>query len=371
MQILHLAYEDPRQPGSGGGAIRTREINRRLAGRHAITAIVAGYPGARERVEWGIHWVPVGSWQRGMINRLAYFALLHREVQRRRADLIVEDFGAPFSTGLAPLTTRTPVVASVQWLFADQMRVKYGLPFDWIEQGGLRAYPDFIAVSAWLASEVRRRRPGAVVEVIPNGIEGAAFDTRPRIPQHLVFIGRLDMAQKGCDLLLEIMVRIRAALGERTPTLKVIGDGPALGIMQEHIRQLGLADNVCFLGRLDGAEKYAVLADAHAVLMPSRFETFGMVAVEAQAAATPVVAFDVGPLAEVAGGGGACLVPPFDLDHFARVTVEIIEHPADFAERRMMGREWARRYDWDTLALQQEAHYSRALTRGSRGKMRR
>lgn len=50
--------------------------------------------------------------------------MLHRELRRRPYDLVVEDFGAPFSVGFAPLTTRRPVIASVQWLFARQMRAK-------------------------------------------------------------------------------------------------------------------------------------------------------------------------------------------------------------------------------------------------------
>lgn len=60
MRILHLAYEDPRQPGSDGGSVRTREINRRLAHDHEITAIVTAFPGARERIEHYIRWIPIG-----------------------------------------------------------------------------------------------------------------------------------------------------------------------------------------------------------------------------------------------------------------------------------------------------------------------
>jgi len=363
VRILHLAYEDPRQPGSGGGSVRTREINRRLAENHAITAIVAGYPGARERVEWGVRWVPVGTRRWEKLDRLAYFAFLHREVHRVAADVIVEDFGAPFSVGLAPLTTRKPVIASVQWLFADRMRAKYGLPFDRVEQVGLRAYGDFIAVSDWLADELRRRRPGALVEVIPNGIEEAAFAARPLKPRHLVFVGRLDAPQKGCDMLPEIMARIRASLGAQTPILNIIGDGPDRPALEDQIQRRGLEGSIRFLGRLEGSEKYAVLSAAHAVLMPSRFETFGMVAVETQAAATPLVAFDVGPLAEVVGAGGALLIPPFDLDAFARAVIELVVDPHENASLRANGRTWARRYDWDALALQQEGHYLRTLER--------
>jgi hypothetical protein len=67
------------QPGSGGGSIRAREINRRLGGRHDITALVAGYPGAKPRLEDGVRWVPIGTRTGAKIDRLAYFALLGPE----------------------------------------------------------------------------------------------------------------------------------------------------------------------------------------------------------------------------------------------------------------------------------------------------
>src|SRR5919107_3927405 len=134
MRILHLAYEDPAQPGSGGGSVRTREINSRLARRHQITAVVAGYPGARPRVEGGVRWIPLGTHSGTKLDRLIYFAGLGLAIRRYPHDLLVEDFGAPFSVGLGPLWTRRPVIASVQWLFANEMRQKYGLPFDLAER---------------------------------------------------------------------------------------------------------------------------------------------------------------------------------------------------------------------------------------------
>jgi len=359
MRIVHLGYEDPRQPGSGGGAIRTREINSRLAARHDITVVVAGYPGARPRVEEGVRWLPIGPRTGGKIDRLAYFALLGAVVTRARYDLLVEDFSAPFSVGGAPIFTRRPVVASVQWLFARQMRAKYGLPFDWVERSGLRLYDNFIAVSDWLAQSIRRTRPRAAVVTIPNGVPAEAFDTPPASARHLLFLGRLDLGQKGGDLLIDAYAGVRRQLGSETPPLLVAGDGPDRQAMQRLAADRKLTDWIQFVGRVEGPTKYGLLAAAYAVLMPSRFETFGMVAVEAQAAGAPVVAFDVGPLAEVAGGGGACLAPAFDVEAFAQHVVDLLRDPAEAARRGTMGRAWARRYDWDLIATRQEAWYER------------
>ncbi len=363
MRILHLAYEDPAQPGSGGGSVRTREINRRLSERHEITAVVAGYPGAKPRVEDGIRWVPIGLRTGAKADRLSYFALLGPALRRFSYDLVVEDFGAPFSVGFAPLFTRKPVVASVQWLFASEMRSKYHLPFDRVEQFGLRFYSDFIAVSEWLADMLRAQRPGAHVEAIPNGVEAMAFAVEPTAPRHLLFVGRLDTEQKGCDLLFASVARARALLGATLPPVLVVGDGPDRPALEQQVQQLGLSDVVEFCGRVDGLTKYQLMASAYAVLMPSRFETFGMVAAEAQAAGAPVVTFDVGPLREVAGPGGARLVPPFDVDAFAHEIAALVAQPETVDHLRQQGRQWASKYNWDQLALQQEAHYLQTVAR--------
>lgn len=364
MKILHLAYEDPAAPGAGGGSVRTAEINRRLSSRHDITAVVASYEGARERDEFGVRWVPVGRAE-GRAGRLAYFASLPREVRRRRFDLLVDDFGAPFSTSFSPLFTKRPVVASVQWLFARDMARKYHLPFDVIEAAGLRQYSDFIAVSAWLADVIRRRRPKATIETIVNGVDPLAFGSMPTEPQYLVFLGRLDVRQKGIDMLVDIYRRLKASV-INVPNLLIVGDGPDRGRVQQMVDKSGLADRVTLTGRVDGAAKYELLRAAHAVLMPSRFETFGIVAAEALACAIPIVAFDVGPLREVAERGGAALIRPFDVDAFATRAAEII---ADRDVRRrlgVVGRSWARRYEWNEIASQQERHYLAAVAASGR-----
>jgi glycosyltransferase involved in cell wall biosynthesis len=361
LRILHLAYEDPLQPGSGGGSIRAHEINRRLADRHQITALVAGYPGAKPRMEDGVRWVPIGPRTGARVDRLAYFALLGLEVFRRPHDLVVEEFGAPFSVGFSPLFTRKPVVASVQWLFASQMREKYGLPFDRVERSGLGFYDRFIAVSEWLARDLRSRRPGADVVTIPNGVEEIAYEARPTSPKHLLFVGRLDLAHKGGDFLFDIYDRIRRRRGGHVPPLVIVGDGPDRDVMERLVVRSGLSGLVRFRGRVEGAEKYQLMADAHAVLMPSRHETFGMVAIESLAAKAPLVAFDVGPLREVVGlETGARLVRPYDLDAFAREVNQLIDTPTLAGELRGAGRRWARRYDWEEIATRQEEYYLRA-----------
>lgn len=321
-------------------------------------------------MEDGVSWIPIGPKTGTKIDRLSYFPLLGPQVARRRHDLVVEDFGAPFSVGLSPLFTRAPVVASVQWLFAQQMRERYHLPFDLVEKHGLRLYDRFIAVSGWLAEVIRQRRPGTTVQTIPNGVEEAAYEVEQEVPEYLLFVGRLD-AQKGVDLLSQIMHRMQRLARDRTPRLVIVGDGPDRGMVENLARRSNLSDLIEFRGRVEGPEKYRLMAGAHAVLMPSRFETFGMVATESLATGTPLVAFDVGPLSEVVGEGtGARLVPPYDIDAFAREALRFVEDRGLREHVRDTGRRWARRYDWEDISLQQEEFYERVLREGRKARVK-
>ncbi len=363
MRILHLAFEDPDQPGSGGGSVCTREITRRLSRRHEITAIVAGYPGARERIEDGVHWVPIGTRTGKRLDQITYFALAGAQVLRRPHDLVVENSSAPFGVGFSPLLTKKPVIAHVLWADARAMRDKYHLPFDWVNRCGLQVHNTFITISEWAADSIRRARPRASITIAAPGIPDEAFAVERTRPEHLLYVGRLDIQNKGGDLLFESYARIRSALGDRTPPLIVAGDGADRAAMEAHAAGLGLSAHVRFHGRVTDAEKFRLMASAHAVLMPSRYETFGMVAAESQAAGAPVVAFNVGALSEAVGAGGACFVPPFDVAAFADAVVTLLERPLLADQLRLVGRQWARQYNWDTVAAIHEERYLRVTAK--------
>jgi glycosyltransferase involved in cell wall biosynthesis len=183
--------------------------------------------------------------------RLAYLVRLGLEIVRHPHDLLVEDFSAPFSVGFSPLYTRKPVTAIVHWLFASNLRAKYHLPFDTVEHVGLRLYHNFIAVSGWLVEQLDTRRPGAIIEVIPNAVEELAFAVEPAEPEHLLFIGRLDIVHKGLDFLLDIAERANSILGDRMPPVLLAGDGPDQAILEHQAEQRNLSHIIKFLGRVE------------------------------------------------------------------------------------------------------------------------
>jgi len=366
LRILHLAFDDPHRPGSGGGAVRNHEINRRLAARHDVTAVTVSYPGARERLEDGVHYVQAGLPLGYFGAILTYFAAMPFVLGRHRSDLVVEDFAAPFGSWLAPLWTRRPVIGQVQWLAAREKSRQYRLPFFVFERWGVRVHRTLIAVSNDLAARLRGLNPDADVVVLPNGLDDGIWQVGSRRRRDAVYLGRLEIAGKGLDMLLQAF----ASIADRTDArLLIAGDGPDQGTLSRMIETMGLGRRVRLLGRVTGRRRFELLANAQIVCMPTRYETFGLVALEALGCGTPVVAFDIPCLRELLSPATAVTVPAFRVDAYAEALEQLLTDPERCRQMGERGREAARGFDWDGIAERQEQVYLRVAA-GARGRRR-
>ncbi|MBJ2119435.1 glycosyltransferase family 4 protein [Arthrobacter sp. MSA 4-2] len=348
-------------PGAGGGSVRTHEINKRIAALgHSVTVLTTRYPSWTARIQDRVEYVPLGFGQgRTRLGRLLGYCLrLPWETWRRQplVDLVVEDFFAPFSSMAAPLWTGKPTIGMVQWLHAREKFREYKLPFHWIEWAAVRSHRRLIAVSKGTADQVKRLNPGAAVEVIGNGIDRRAFDVLPRLGTDVVCIGRLEFAGKGIDLLLKAWAQASKQIdGE----LIIAGTGPDEHRIRQEVAAQNLGDRVRLVGWVGGQEKFETLAAGRLVVIPSRAETFGLVAVEALASGTPVIAFDIPCLREVVPPGCGWVVPPFDVEALADEIVTRYNDPEVLAAAGAAGRRFAMGFDWDALASSQlEAYYS-------------
>jgi glycosyltransferase involved in cell wall biosynthesis/O-antigen/teichoic acid export membrane protein len=357
-RVLHLAYEDPRAPGAGGGSVRTHEINSRLSDDFEINVVCARYPGAKERVEDGVRYVHVGLGPGNIVSRVSYFFCLPFALWRWGSELVVEDFGAPFSSVAVPWMTSRPTVGVVQWLFAREKAAQYHLPFGLVERVGLSSHRDLVAVSEDLATELRARNPAANVAVVPNGLPEDAFVPRSLPRRDIGFLGRLEIAQKGLDLLLSGYAGVA---GEIDQDLVLGGDGPDRGRLEQLARDLGVADRVHFVGRIATDSRLDWLASFDLVAMPSRYETFGMVAAEALAVGTPVVAFDIPCLRAIVTPSTGVLVPSIDAAALGRALAALSREPQRRAQLGAAGPATVSWMRWDTLAAAQSKFYRQVL----------
>ncbi|MEJ2862318.1 glycosyltransferase family 4 protein [Actinomycetospora flava] len=364
LHVLHLAFEDPEMPGAGGGAKRTAEIDRRLAAAgHRLTVVTQTYPGARSRTEYygegSVRWMHlgVGRGSNRLTRLLGYVAGLPFAARSIDADVVIEDFFAPFSSLSVPRFSPAPTVGIVQWLNAREKAAQYKLPLHLVERAGVRSHTRLIGMSQGVADALLEMNPRADVAVIGNGVDEAAFRPRRRGPGHdVVFVGRLETAQKGLDLLIDAWARVAGKVGG---SLVLAGTGPDEETLRERASRHGVGDSVHFVGWTAGEDKYDLMANARLVVVPSRFETFGIVAAEALACGTAVVAYDIPCLREVVPSEAGVLVP-YTGEHGDDVaalavavrTVAVCDGLREQAADR--GPILASRHDWDALARAQD-----------------
>ncbi len=242
------------------------------------------------------------------------------------------------------------------------------------------------SVEWWLAnrvdalitcSEAMRREvahlfevPDEAITVIHNGIEERNWYVKgehvarvraahsPDGPM-LLFFGRLEW-EKGVQDLLDALPEIR----RRHPgtRLVVAGAGRHRDELVAQTARLSLDDAVEFVGHLPDAELRAVLSAADAVVLPSRYEPFGIVALEAAAAQAPLVASTAGGLGELVVDGETGLAfAPGDVDGIVRA-VDTVLADGEAASRRAhaAASRLATDFDWSRIAEETIRVYRRA-----------
>ncbi len=185
------------------------------------------------------------------------------------------------------------------------------------------------AVSHFLKDETYRQfAVKKKIDVIHNFIDPAQYDCSisPCIPpcdspqqMTLIHISNFRPVKRISDVM-RIFAKVTAKIDAR---LLLVGDGPDLPIAAQIARDLEIEDRVKFLGVVDRVSSLLCAADL--LLLPSEMESFGLVALEAMASGVPVVASDVGGLAEVVEHGSCgYLAPVGDIEQMADYAIKLL-----------------------------------------------
>ncbi len=223
------------------------------------------------------------------------------------------------------------------------------------------------------------------IQVIPCGVDLNLFRPIPQaeararlgLPethQMVLFVGRIEPL-KGIDTLLRAMALVARDFPNWQERLCVsivggnlVNDASTVNAEMARLKrlrnELGIGDLVVFQGAQDQDRLNVYYSAADVLVMPSHYESFGMVALEAMACGTPVIASKVGGLAfTVQDGATGFHVPDRDPQALAAKISLVLRDPA---LRQRLGRqavEWAQRYHWPSIANQIVALYAQALAK--------
>ena len=296
-KIIISSYDDLNNPHyGGGGAYVVHEIAKRFVGEFDVTVITGRYKASESMKVDGVYYIRIGSEFFGpKIGQIIYSFLLLFVIKTRKFDLWMESFTPPFSTSFLPLMTTKPVIGLVYMLVGKEMKRRYMLPFDLIEKIGLKTYKKIIVPTALVQSAVQQINPKADIYIIPHGIDNK-IDIKKSEPnkksKEILFIGRIDVDQKGIDLLLRAYSKIKDFTNKK---LTIAGSGieTEQNKLKTLIKRLNILENVQLIGRVQGKTKDSLFKNAFCVVIPSRFETFSMVALEALSYGIPLITYDI------------------------------------------------------------------------------
>jgi glycosyltransferase involved in cell wall biosynthesis len=205
--------------------------------------------------------------------------------------------------------------------------------------------------------------PPGSVETIDNGVPDVALNPMPRVGPGPVIgaLGRFS-PEKGFDLVLRSLATLPTEV-----TCVLVGDGPQREALEHLAEELGVRDRVVFTGWVGRPRDY--LPGFDVVAMPSRFEAFGLVAIEAALAERPVVATDVDGIPDaVVDGSTGLLVPPEDPAALAEAISTLLGDPSTREEMGRRGRARSlERFSVERMAGSYEDLYRRLLSAGGSG----
>ena len=225
-----------------------------------------------------------------------------------------------------------------------------------------------ITCSASMADEVARLYGVdiAPITVIRNGIDVSTWQFRRRAPQSgaakLLYVGRLEY-EKGIQDVIAALPRIRRS--HPGTTLAIAGEGTQCDWLRELARTHRVARSVEFLGKLDHTELLSWLHAADAIVLPSRYEPFGIIALEAAAAGTPLVASTAGGLGEaVVDGETGLSFLPADVAGLTSAVRETLDDPVAAQRRALAARaRLTADFDWHVVAAETVQVYQGAKRR--------
>lgn len=213
--------------------------------------------------------------------------------------------------------------------------------------------------------------------VIPCGIDPEPFgEESPQShgsPVIVVALGRLERLKNFGLLLRALAVATRRDPAVAGQIEVHIAGGPAAEEPEERVllerlaTDLGIADRVRLLGAVPRESIPALYAASDICVVPSHYESFGLVAVEAMAAGLPVLATRVGGLqSTVRDGESGYLIPPDDVETMAERLLQLAASPERRAAMGACGAMLAQQYAWPRIAARVRDLYEVLLADGRR-----
>ncbi len=372
MRILILSWEyDPNIVGGLGRHVTS--LSRAMADRGRRVTVVTPHEGGAEREEQGnlvVRRVPDASpparefpERVAKVNNCLLQGVLREVSEGQRFDLVhAHDWLTAHAARAVKHGLGIPLVATIHateygrngGLYTDLQRHISDIEW-WL---GFEAWRVICCSNAMKRElELVFQLPTDKLRVVPNGVDIPGQDpistSEPGLerPDHPVvfYVGRL-VYEKGVDTLIDAFQKTLAH--HPRAELLIAGRGPEEHALKDLVKRLGIGKSVRFLGYISDEERNRLYRLADAAVFPSRYEPFGIVALEAMSFGAPVIAARTGGFAEVIEHGRTGIL--FEPGDALGLAVELSSLLGSPQKREALGnagrRLVASTYDWGPIS---------------------
>ena len=367
----------------GSGAVAT-ELGIELAQRgHEVHFITYAQPFRLPRFMERVYFHEVETIRYPLFEHSSYSlslaATMYEVAVRRDLDLLHVHYAIPHSTSawiaqeMLPPTHRLKIITTLHG--TDITMLGQERSFWELMRFSIAKSDGITAVSDYLKRETvdRFHIPARAVEVIPNFIDPEIY-TRDRYPcrraaflengeKLLIHVSNFRPVKRVGDVI-AIFDRIQKEVPSR---LLLVGDGPERAEAAAEADRRGLDERVIFLGKQDTVAE--LLACSDLFLLPSSSESFGLAALEAMAAGTPVLATNVGGLPEVIDDGVSGLLSPVgEVEVMAERAIELLRDRARWLQMSAAAETVAKeRFSASRVVPIYERYYTEIMARETHG----
>jgi glycosyltransferase involved in cell wall biosynthesis len=348
VKILHLIYDHINNPWvGGGGAVRVYEIYKRLSQRHEITVVCGMYPDAADYNEESLRFHFVGTDRNNYVLSAFCYAARAVDFLRKNSgkfDVVIEDF-APYNPVFSFIFSKRRTVLQVHHKEGFNLFKRYfvlGIPFMFVEAMYPGYFSNVISVSEQTKEKLKLRN----AFILSNAIDGSLFCIEPQDGEYIAYVGRIHIYNKGLDTLIKAMDLVDAEL-------KIAGRGTDEIALKQSVRG---SNKIKIAGYLAESEKLKFIANSKFIVVPSRYEGQGIVVLEAAACGKPVVVSDIPELRYAVDAGFGISFKTADAIDLAKKVKYLIENKVARDEMGQKGREYAKNFTWDKIAVEYEQY---------------
>lgn len=222
-----------------------------------------------------------------------------------------------------------------------------------------RAARRIVVPSQWQAGEIKKLYPvrRSIISVIPHGVNSKSRKTKGSLNK-LLYIGRL-IPSKGITPLIKAISLL--SRNNKKVSLTIVGNGKPRyqNSLRALSRHLGITKRIHWVKQSPNAVIQRMYTSYGAVIVPSKRESFCLVALEAMANGVPLVSTRSGGLREFVNSRNTQIIPSVDSASIARAITAVWKNPTQTRKRMIHARSTAARYKWPTIARQYKSLFKK------------